>query len=301
MSTLNQLTERIDTLLHGYTVNSEASTWLTTSATTSTTSLTVYDTSVIGRGYIQINDEMLYVNTVNPASSTLTLAPWGRGQRGTTAAAHAANDRVTVSPLFPRNEIKRAINDTINAVYPQIFGVGQTEFSFVAAKTTYDLPDEAENILNLTHSVIGPSNEWLPVRAWQLDRLANPTTFGTGGNLGKSISVYSPIVPGRKVNVVYSKRPTLLSAATDEFSTVTGLPSYAEDVIIYGAAFRMISFLDPSRLGPQHAAADLLDSQQTARSGETASRFLFGIYQQRLNECAENQRRQFPVRSHYQR
>jgi len=50
MSTLNQLTERIDTLLHGYTVNSEASTWLTTSATTSTTSLTVFDTSVIGRG-----------------------------------------------------------------------------------------------------------------------------------------------------------------------------------------------------------------------------------------------------------
>jgi hypothetical protein len=131
--------------------------------------------------------------------------------------------------------------------------------------------------------------------------LANPTTFGTGGNLGKSISVYSPIVPGRKVNVVYSKRPTLLSAAADDFVTVTGLPSYSEDVIIYGAAFRMISFLDPSRLGPQHAAADLLDSQQTARSGETASRFLFGIYQQRLNECAENQRRQFPVRSHYQR
>ena len=120
MSTFDQLTERVDTLLHGYTVNSEASTWLTTSATTSTTSITVFDTSVIGRGYIQVGDEMMYVNTVNPASSTLTLAPWGRGQRGTTAAAHAANDRVTVSPLFPRNEIKRAINDTITVSYTHL-------------------------------------------------------------------------------------------------------------------------------------------------------------------------------------
>ena len=301
MSTFNALAERVDTLLHGYSIATEATTWLTTSATSTSTTLTLHDVGILGRGFIQIGDEVLHVHSIDPANSQVTISPWGRGQRGTTAATHATNAKVTVAPLFPRNEIKRAINDTINAVYPAIFGVGQTEFNYVAAKTTYDLPDEAENILNLTHSVIGPSNEWLPVRAWQLDRLANPTTFGTGGNLGKSISVYSPIVPGRKVNVVYSKRPTLLSAAADDFVTVTGLPSYSEDVIIYGAAFRMISFLDPSRLGPQHAAADLLDSQQTARSGETASRFLFGIYQQRLNECAENQRRQFPVRSHYQR
>ena len=104
--------------------------------------------------------------------------------------------------------------------------------------------------------------------------------------------------------MAYSKRPSIFSLTSEvdqEYSTVTGMPSYSEDVVIYGAAWRMISFLDPSRLGPMSASADLIDAQRASRSGETASRFLFNIYNTRLNEVAENQRRQFPIRSHYQR
>ena len=301
MSTFNQLAERVDTLLHGYAIATEASTWLTTSATTASTTLTLHDVGVLGRGYIQIDDEILYVHSIDPANSQVTIAPWGRGQRGTTAATHATNARVTVAPLFPRNEIKRAINDTVNAMYPNVFGVGQTEFTYIANRTTYDLPDAAEQILNITHETIGPSKEWLPVRAYNFDRMANPTAFGTAGELGKSVSVLSPIMPGRKVNVAYGKRPTVFTDGDQEFSTWTGLPNYAEDVVIYGAAFRMISFIDPSRLAPQSASADALDMQQGARTGESTSRFLFNVYQQRLNEVAENQRRQYPTRSHYQR
>jgi hypothetical protein len=186
-------------------------------------------------------------------------------------------------------------------MYPNVFGVGQTEFTYIANRTTYDLPDAAEQILNITHETIGPSKEWLPVRAYNFDRMANPTAFGTAGELGKSVSVLSPIMPGRKVNVAYGKRPTVFTDGDQEFSTWTGLPNYAEDVVIYGAAFRMISFIDPSRLAPQSASADALDMQQGARTGESTSRFLFNVYQQRLNEVAENQRRQYPTRSHYQR
>ena len=93
----------------------------------------------------------------------------------------------------------------------------------------------------------------------------------------------------------------LTTTDSQEYSTVTGMPNYSEDVVIYGAAWRMISFLDPSRLGPLSAEADVLDNQRGARSGENAARFLFNIYNTRLNEVAENQRRQFPIRSHYQR
>jgi hypothetical protein len=301
MSTFNALAERVDTLLHGYSIATEATTWLTTSATSTSTTLTLHDVGVLGRGFIQIGDEVLHVHSIDPANSQVTISPWGRGQRGTTAAAYSANVKVTVAPLFPRNEIKRAINDTINAMYPNIFGVGQTEFTYIANRTTYDLPDAAEQILNITHETIGPSKEWLPVRAYNFDRMANPTAFGTAGELGKSVSVLSPIMPGRKVNVAYGKRPTVFTDGDQEFSTWTGLPNYAEDVVIYGAAFRMVSFIDPSRLAPQSASADALDMQQGARTGESTSRFLFNVYQQRLNEVAENQRRQYPTRSHYQR
>jgi hypothetical protein len=306
MSTFEQLVDRVGTLLHGYSLNTESTTWLVSPATISDTTLTVYDSTQVGRGFIEIEDEILYVSSTNNSTNQITIAPWGRAQRGTSVAAHAVNKKVTVSPTFPRGEIKKAINYTLDAMYPMVFGIGKTELTYVAAKTTYDVPDDVEQILNLTHSVIGPSNEWLPIRAWQLDRSANPTTFGTGGELGKSLSVYSPVTPGRKINVVYGKRPTLFdltlaSTVDQEYATVTGMPSYSEDVVLYGAAFRMISFLDPSRLGPLSAQADLLDSQRGSRSGENASRFLFNIYQTRLGEVAENQRRQYPVRSHYQR
>ena len=304
MSTLEQMTDRIETLLHGYSMNTESTTWLTAQASSTATTISVNDASVVSRGFIQVGDELMYVNSTSNIDNVLTLAPWGRGQRGSVAAEHDNFSKVITAPVFPRYEIKKAINDTLNSVYPQIFAVGQYQFNYIAARTTYDIPDEVQNILTVTHSVIGPSKEWLPVRAWQIDRTANPTAFGDGTNFGHSLSVYSPIVPGRPINVAYAKRPTLFdinSTATQEMSTVTGLPSYAEDVLIYGAAFRMVSFLDPARLGPLSAEADVLDNQRGSGSGANAARFLFNVYNTRLNEVAENMRRQYPVRSHYQR
>lgn len=305
MATLEQLTDRVESMLHGYSLNTESTTWLTGAVTsTSQTSINVYDANVVSRGFIQIGDEIMYVASTNAVDNILTIAPWGRGQRGTTAATHTNSAKVTVSPLFPRYEIKKAINDTINAMYPQVFAIGQYQFPFIAARTTYDIPDQVQNVLSVTHQTIGPSKEWLPVRAWQIDRVANPTAFGDGTNFGHSLGIYSPVVPGRTVNVAYSKRPTIFDLTTtssQEYSTVTGMPDYSEDVVIYGAAFRMISFIDPSRLGPLSAEADVLDNQRGARSGENAARFLFNIYTTRLNEVADNQRRQFPIRSHYQR
>lgn len=301
MSTLGELTDRIDSMLHGYSLNTESRTWLTQSITSTATSFTVYSVANIGTGYMQIDDELMYVSRVDGTSNTIYLAPWGRAQRGTVAVAHSLNAKVTMSPLFPRYEIKKAINNTIDAMYPNIFALGQTQFNYVAARTTYPMPSEVQNIHNVTHSVIGPSKEWLPVRAWQLDRMANPGTFDTGHTL----SVYSPIVPGRLVNVVYSKRPTLFDLTTDDdtqsYETVTGLPSYSEDVAVYGAAWRMISFLDSSRLGPLSAEADILDNQRGPRAAADATRFLYNIYQTRSTEVAEIMRRQYPIRSHYQR
>jgi len=307
VSTLEQLTDRVDTLLHGYSLNMESTTWLTGAVTTTTqTTISVYDSNVVSRGFIQVGDEIMYVNSTNNIDNTLTLAPWGRGQRGTIAAEHDNSSKVMIAPLFPRYEIKRAINDTLNAMYPDVFAIGQYQFPFIAARTTYDVPDVIQNILSVTHHVIGPSQEWLPVRAWQLDRTANPAQYGTNGAFGHTLGIYSAVVPGRIVNVAYSKRPTLfditqLPSVTQEYSTVTGMPDYSEDVVIYGAAFRMISFLDPSRLGALSAEADVLDNQRGARSGENAARFLFNVYNTRLKEVAENQRRQYPIRSHYQR
>ena len=297
MSTFSDLIERVDSVLHGYTDNVEPTSWLTSSANSTVTTLTIADATGMGRGFVQVDDEIVFVNSTDNVSNTLTLAPWGRGQRGTTAAAHDANAKVTASPIFPRAEIKKAINNTIDAMYPMVFATGTTDFDFIAARTTYQLPADFQAILGATYSTVGPSREWFPVRGYTLDHTADSDAFSST----RSISIYSPITPGQTVHIAYKKRPTLLTSDSDEYATTTGLPSYSEDVVIYGAAFRMVSFLDPSRLGPQSAAADIFDGVTPVGSGQNASRFLYNIYQQRLNEVADNQRRQHPLRSHYQR
>lgn len=296
MSTFGQLADRVESVLHGYTENSEPTSWLTAAANSTATTLSVADASVFGRGYIQIDDEMLFVNNTDNVANTLTLSPWGRGQRNTTAAAHSANVKVMASPIFPRQEIKNAINDTIQAMYPEVFAVKSTDFDFIAARTTYQLPADFDDTLAVTYSTIGPSREWMPTRAYTIDKTADVDAFSST----KSISVYSGIVPGQTVHVVYRAAPSVLVNESDNYSA-TGLPSYSEDVAIYGAAFRMISFLDPSRLGPQSAMADALDGVRPAGSGQNASKFLFSIYNQRLKEVSDRQRRDHPIRSHYQR
>ena len=66
MSTLEQLTDRVDTLLHGYSLNMESTTWLTGAVTTTTqTTISVNDANVVSRGFIQIDDEIMYVNSTN--------------------------------------------------------------------------------------------------------------------------------------------------------------------------------------------------------------------------------------------
>jgi hypothetical protein len=297
MSTFSDLIERVDSVLHGYTDNVEPTSWLTSAANSTVTTLSIADATGMGRGFVQIDDEIVFVNNTDNVSNTLTLAPWGRGQRGTTAAAHSSNAKVTASPIFPRAEIKKAINNTIDAMYPMVFATGTTDFDFIAARTTYQLPADFQAILGATYSTVGPSREWFPVRGYTLDHTADSDAFSST----RSISIYSPITPGQTVHIAYKKRPSLLTEDSDEYATTTGLPSYSEDVVIYGAAFRMVSFLDPSRLGPQSAAADIFDGVTPVGSGQNASRFLYNIYQQRLNEVADNQRRQHPLRSHYQR
>jgi hypothetical protein len=60
-----------------------------------------------------------------------------RGWNGTTAATHADNAVAILNPKFPRHYIKTAINDTIGAVYPDLYVVKKTTVTWIAAQYSY--------------------------------------------------------------------------------------------------------------------------------------------------------------------
>jgi hypothetical protein len=292
--------DEVKSNLIGYTLRQDRLTYLTNSGgvTTTSTQFNVGSADNLAKGTIEIDDELIWIDNFNKTSSSMNAAPgFGRGYMGTTAAPHAENAMVTLSPSFPRVSIKKAINDTINSYYPKLWAVSSTTFTFNAAQTTYPLPDDLESILFVSWQTTGSSEEWLPVNRWRADPMANAATFNTNN----TINIYENIQPGRTVQVWYTTEPNTLDANSDDYADVTGLPASTYDVTVLGACYKLLSFLDAGRINLSSAEADLNDTKNPYNSGASASRYIFALYQQRLQEEALKLSDKFPIRLHYTR
>ena len=300
MPTFNDLVDEVRANLQGFTLRQDRITYVTNNGglTTTSTAINVGSQSNLAKGIIEIDDELIWIDNFDKANNQLTVAPgFGRGYLGTTASPHAQYAQVTLAPTFPRVNIKKAINDTLRSFYPKLFAVGSTTFTFNAAQVTYPLPDDCREVLYMSWQTTGSSKEWLPIRKWRFDPLANTPTFNTQ----KTINLYENIQPGRTVKVWYTMVPDTMDANTDDFVDVTGLPESCQDVVVYGACYRLLSFIDAGRINLSSAEADLNDTKIPSGAGSNASRYVFALYQQRLQEEAIKLSDQFPIRIHISR
>ena len=228
----------------------------------------------------------------------MNAAPgFGRGYQGTSPSPHAVNSQVILTPSYPRTNIKQAINDTINSVYPKLWAVYSYTFTFNASQVTYALPDDVQNVLYMSWQTTGSSREWLPLKKWRADLMANVATFNTQ----KTINIYENVQPGRTIQVWYAATPQTMTSGTDDFSAVTGLPESCRDVVVYGAAYRLLSFVDPGRINLTSAESDLADSKVPGAAGSTNSRYIYALYQQRLQDESLKLSDKFPIRVHFTR
>lgn len=304
-TTFTQMVDEVLVNLSGYTYQQDRSTYLTSAVTTLTspssspTILSLGSTDNVGKGIIEVNDELMWVDSFDRVANTATIAPYGRGYLGTTAATAAVDTKVTISPIFPRYVVKNAINDTIRAVGGSLFSVKQTTFTFNAAVTTYEFENlDIENILTMMWQDIGPSKEWIRVRRWDFDPFADVGVWGSGS---QTVTIGDYITPGRTVKVMYTTRPSILSSNSDVYETVTGLPASSKDVVVLGAAYRLLAYLDPARASQISPQADEIDAKRSFGSANSAARQLFALYTQRLNEEVKAQQGQYPTRVHYTR
>ncbi len=86
-----------------------------------------------------------------------------------------------------------------------------------------------------------------------------------------------------------------------DYEDVTGLPLSCKDVIIYGAAYRMASMIDPGRLTLTAPEADIQSNKIPLNAGTNAARYLLALYTQRLDEESRKLRDRYPIRVHYTR
>lgn len=305
MTTLAEMIDEVTINLSGYTFQQDRSTYLTaavtalTSPSASPTTLSLGSTDNVGKGIIEVGDELMWVNSFDRISNTATIAPYGRGYLGTTATTHAVDAKVTISPIFPRHSIKKAINDTVRAIGTQLMVVKQTTFTWNAAVNTYDLGAlNIESILTVMWQDTGPSQEWIRVGRYDFDPLAETATWGAGS---QTITIYEPITPGRTVKIMYVTQPEAFTADNQQLTAQTGYPETVKDVIILGAAYRLLTYLDPARASQISPQADEIDAKRPFGSANTAVRQVYAIFQQRLREEISAFQGQYPPRIRFNR
>ena len=303
MTTLEQMIDEVAMNLSGYTLQQDRTTHLTGSVSASASStaspiiLSLGSTESIGKGIIEIEEELMWVDSFDRVGKTATIAPYGRGYLGTTAATHGIDKKVTISPTFPRFAIKRAINDTINAL--GLSAIKSTTFTYNAVVTTYAFNGlNIKNILAMSWQDIGSSKEWIPIRKWDWDAKADTTAFGANS---QTVTIGDPIISGRKVKVMYATDPEPFTLNTQDYVDQTGLPASTRDVTILGATYRLLSALDPARAGMVSPQADEIDNKRPYGSSQAATKQIYALYQARLLEESKSQQANFPIRVHYSR
>lgn len=304
-TTLENLIDEVAMNLAGYTLQQDRTTHITEAVSTTTspssnpTILHLASTDSISKGVYEVGEELLWVDSFDKISKTATIAPYGRGYLGSTAATHAADSKVTISPTFPRHAIKRAINDTIGAFGASIMAVKTTTFTFNPAVNTYAFNGlNIKNILSLTWQNIGSTKEWIPIRNWDWDAIGDSTAFGADA---QTVTIGDAIISGRTVKVIYATDPVPFTANTQDYVEQTGLPSSTRDVAVLGATYRLLSALDPARAALTSPQADETDTKRPYGSSQAATKQIYALYQQRLLEESKAQQANFPIRVHYSR
>lgn len=298
MPTLGDLKGRIKQLLQGYSRNQEQITWLTSSMLATDTSFNVdlSTATAVNRGLVEIDDELLLVNTYNSTTGLVNIAAGtnGRGVENTTAATHATNAIVTMDPDFPMQRITEALNQTIQATYPDLYQMKTYDFAKVAARYEYPMPVDAEDIVRVTADTIGPSRVKFPSQAWRFNPQAQNDPVG-GLTTGKSLEIMDFIVPGRTIHVIYTAPPGTLVADTDDYVSVVGYPERTTDMMMYGAVARLLSGVEAARLQQKSVESTERAPLVPTGAASNAAKYYWGLYQQRMQEETDRLHQLFPT------
>lgn len=294
VTTFGQLTDQIISNLQGFTISPNQVTFVTGSMGTTDLTFVVDDITQMGKGLAEIDSEIVYIKAIDTTSATCTIAPFGRGYSGSTAATHAANTAVVMSPDWPRSKVKAEINRVVGALYPTLFAVKDAGAITTDGITyQFDVPADCERVVDVRYQW-DTLDGWQRAVKWEMES-QSPAGFGA---TGRYVSIRDCIPAGSSVQVLYAARPTAMSADADVFATTTGLADSVTDVVIYAVMSRLVQFIDIGRLAIESASADALAQQKPTG---TPTQISTQLYRQYLLRLAEEQRaltQLYPVRGH---
>lgn len=290
--TFSSLIEEVRSSLQGFGTDNDQVVTLLSDTNANSTSMSVDSGADVSRGIIEIDDEIVYAYGADDGG-IVTIPPWGRGYKGTTAESHTAGTAVWIAPTWPKATVARAVNNTIRALYPDLFGIGVYDFSASnSVGWQYQMPADTERVLSVEWRYNVP-NSWETVKSWEFSYKASTSDYATG----KALLIGDPLPLSSTVHVVYVKRPSLLVNPDDLF-TITGLSDSARDLVIWGTAASLVPWQDSSRLPVESVPSDALDATKPVGNATTVSQYFRALYQAKLQSEIRSQQDRYPSRVH---
>lgn len=300
MPTLSDLVQRTKQYMYGYTIAQQQFTYLSGSVAPGDVSFLVNDPAQLSRGIIEVDGgnssaEMINLLNVNRTTSTAMVVPvGGRGYGGSTAVSHSANAPVENNPIFPQIRVIEAINASIRSVYPQVYAVGRSTITKLSVVYQYALAAGATEVISVLYDVIGPSQIQVPMINYTFQPQSNFADFAGV----PTIYLGQDVTPGRQVTVNYKKEPTELVNLTDDFATVTGLPSTMQDAIVWRACANLAPSLDTPRLILDTVESNERAAYMPAGSASKVAQAFEQMALARLMIESQKQYDKFPIQTH---
>lgn len=274
-TTVGQLIDQISSHLHDFTGAVEATTYLTAYVNPSALAFPVQHPSKIRQGYIEIDDELIHIDTVG--STSATAMPFGRGVNGSVAVEHLLNAKVVNDPQFPRVRIFDAVKRAILQVQPDLFAITPYTFTSSPVLTTYDVPVDVDRILQVSYQTNNNSGEWIKINHWTFDPAGSGAT-------GKTITIHSAVPSARTMQVVYAGPYTSPVATTDVLETTCKIPASVHDVLLWNVISQLVPFAELVRMNlrsvEQQARAQGVNVGDPSKVAER----MYVMYQRRLLE-----------------
>jgi len=282
--TINRIVDEVLDAMHGYVRDQNQVTETTGSMTDTDTTFTVAENNQVSRGLIEVDDELVYAKSV-ATSGAVTLFTWGRAQSGTVAAAHSTGAIVRMAPLYPRQRVRDQIYAILREIHPDIAPVGEEMIDVNLVRTNYPMPANTYSILRVEWHPVGPSQMWAPVKRWRQNKTA--TTV--------ELELIGPAWPGNdRARVLYMKNLPDTLAANEDLAAL-GYPQDIHGLLVLGACYRLLTFTEPARLQLQSVVSTAQSEFVPAGANSNMAKFVYGLYQQRLEELRFWYAERYPI------
>lgn len=282
MKLFGEMVEEVQGYLRAFVRDQEMSTHLTQDITFAETIIPVANAANLTRGRIQIDDELIWIDTADRQAGTGAVPPYGRGMDGTNKADHAAGTRVVIQPLYPRKVVKDLLNQAITQAGAHLYGLETIELVPNLISFNYELPSYVRDVLNVrvSDAVTVPDVEVVWLRHWTFDKRAPSTVSSTGKALYVPEASFSPT---DVITVSVTRDPAALYFDTQLF-TESFLPATAWDVVVLTAASRLLTTAQSYFLQGRSVEANTLDSKIDTSAALNQAKLLAQLAAVRMDE-----------------